>query len=189
MEYKGYTINHDRGHYLVTGPEGTWPEGWTTDTVEEAKADIDYLSFLIALDKEEKIMGSVGTVATTPKYSNSEGTILKSTVRADDRFQKVASVEGIKEYRAEEILRTVMKMEENGETEGFVTVYEFERDEKNHQPFGKYLTAYTNALKAAGYKVTERENRDSLSPGYVGVRGRRVYAHTTKARLLRFKKI
>jgi len=38
-EYKGYTIEQDHGHYIVTGPEGTW----TTDTVEEAKADIDEL--------------------------------------------------------------------------------------------------------------------------------------------------
>ena len=35
--YKGYTITHDRGHYVVTGPGGTWTE----DTVTDAKATID----------------------------------------------------------------------------------------------------------------------------------------------------
>ena len=39
VEYKGYTIEHDRGHYLVTGPQGQWTE----DTVQDAKAQIDEL--------------------------------------------------------------------------------------------------------------------------------------------------
>lgn len=39
MEYKGYTIEHDHGHYLVTGPDGTWTE----DTVQDAKRTIDEL--------------------------------------------------------------------------------------------------------------------------------------------------
>ena len=136
-------------------------------------------------------MGSIGANRNSglPKYSNENGVILNSTVRANDRFQKVASVEGIKEGRAEEILRTVMKMEEAGETEGSITVYEFERDADNGQTFSKYLTSYTNALKEAGYKVTERVNKDRRSRGYVGARGQRVYASTTKARLLKFKKI
>ena len=37
IEYKGYTIESDKQHFLVTGPDGMW----TADTVEEAKADID----------------------------------------------------------------------------------------------------------------------------------------------------
>lgn len=37
MTYKGYTIEHDHKHYLVTGPDGIW----SADTVDEAKQDID----------------------------------------------------------------------------------------------------------------------------------------------------
>ena len=37
LNYKGYTIEHGKGYYIVTGPEGTWSE----DTVEDAKATID----------------------------------------------------------------------------------------------------------------------------------------------------
>lgn len=39
IAYKGYTIEHDHGHYLVTGPAGMWTE----DTVQDAKAQIDEL--------------------------------------------------------------------------------------------------------------------------------------------------
>lgn len=39
MVYKGYHIEHDRGHYLVVGPEGMWTE----DTVEDAKKAVDFL--------------------------------------------------------------------------------------------------------------------------------------------------
>lgn len=39
MQYKGYTIENDHGHQLVTGPAGMWTE----DTVEDAKAQIDEL--------------------------------------------------------------------------------------------------------------------------------------------------
>ena len=37
LNYKGYTIEHGKGYYIVTGPEGTWSE----DTIEDAKATID----------------------------------------------------------------------------------------------------------------------------------------------------
>ena len=37
MEYKGYLITSDRGHYVVTGPDGTWTE----DTVMDAKETIN----------------------------------------------------------------------------------------------------------------------------------------------------
>lgn len=37
MNYKGYTIEHGKGYYIVTGPEGTWSE----DTTGDAKATID----------------------------------------------------------------------------------------------------------------------------------------------------
>lgn len=139
-------------------------------------------------------MGSIGSSTNSlPRYSNENqmkmGVIVNSVVQADPRYQAVSSVEGIKEYQAADLLRKVMKMEENGETTGSVLLYGFERDEKNGQTFGKFLTAYSRALKAAGYKVTSRENEDSHSRGYVGARGRRVYAHTTQARTLNFEKI
>jgi len=38
MFYKGYTIEHDRDHYKVIGPDGS---EWTEDTVEDAKETID----------------------------------------------------------------------------------------------------------------------------------------------------
>ena len=44
MSYKGYTIEKDKGYYLVTGPEGIWSE----DTIEDAKATID------SIEMEEK---------------------------------------------------------------------------------------------------------------------------------------
>ena len=37
MEYKGFKIEHDHGHVVVTGPLGQWYE----DTVEDAKREID----------------------------------------------------------------------------------------------------------------------------------------------------
>ena len=37
MKYKGYSIDSEYGHYLVTGPTGQWRE----DTVEDAKHTID----------------------------------------------------------------------------------------------------------------------------------------------------
>lgn len=40
MEYRGYSIDHEYGHYCVTAPSG---EQWTEDTVEDAKAAIDFL--------------------------------------------------------------------------------------------------------------------------------------------------
>lgn len=39
MNYKGYSIDRDREHYLVTGPEGMWTE----DTVQDAKESIDQM--------------------------------------------------------------------------------------------------------------------------------------------------
>lgn len=39
MQYRGYSIDPDHGHYFVTGPEGQWTE----DTVQDAKAAIDFL--------------------------------------------------------------------------------------------------------------------------------------------------
>jgi hypothetical protein len=39
MNYRGYSIDRDKGHYLVTGPEGMWTE----DTVDDAKHSIDEL--------------------------------------------------------------------------------------------------------------------------------------------------
>lgn len=39
IEYKGYTIESDKQHFLVTGPDGMW----SADSVEEAKTDIDEL--------------------------------------------------------------------------------------------------------------------------------------------------
>jgi len=39
MNYKGYSIDRDREHYLVTGSEGMWTE----DTVQDAKESIDQM--------------------------------------------------------------------------------------------------------------------------------------------------
>lgn len=38
MTYRGYTIEKEFNHYLVTSPDG---KTWTEDTVEDAKRSID----------------------------------------------------------------------------------------------------------------------------------------------------
>ncbi len=40
MEYRGYKIENEFGHYNVTPPDGK-SGGWTEDTIEEAKQSID----------------------------------------------------------------------------------------------------------------------------------------------------
>lgn len=39
MEYMGYVIEREQSHYLVTAPDG---EQWREDTIEAAKAEIDF---------------------------------------------------------------------------------------------------------------------------------------------------
>lgn len=131
---------------------------------------------------------TAGSRNNLPRYSNENGVITNNVVRADSRFSAVSSVEGLREFQAEDILRKVMRMEERGETQGEIFLYEFDRNEKAGQSFGNFLTAYSKGLKAAGYKVTSRENRDSHTRGYRDVKGGRVYASTTKARVFRFEK-
>ena len=134
-------------------------------------------------------MGSIGASKSNnlPKYSNEQGVILNSTVEADPRYTKMAAVEGLMSYQAREILRDIMRIEEKGETEGEITVYDFQTS--GTQTFGNLLTAHTRAIKEAGYKVYERVNEDIRSGGYHGGRGRYNYDRTDRARTLKFRKV
>ena len=134
-------------------------------------------------------MGSTGvnsTAARLPKYSNEYGVILEATVQADPRYQIVRDTlpEGLK-YEASDIVRTFMRKEENAETTGTILVMDMDKDFK----FGDRIKYTRAAIKAAGYKVTKSENADSHRRGYMGARGRRVYASTFKRRYLHFEKV
>ena len=129
----------------------------------------------------------------TPK-TEEKAVILSSTVRAEPRYEAVREqFSDDRKYQAEEVLRRVMEMERDGKTTGAYTVYDFMGSRKlyggGYTDFGKVVNEHVKAFKAAGYKVTSREAADSHSSGYRTARGGRVYASTTKVRILHFEKI
>lgn len=137
-------------------------------------------------------MGSIGTNnSSLPRYSNAEGTILTSTVKADSRYAGLQEIfndfttkgkgHG---YLAEDFLRSMMYEEEKGNDTGTLYIHIW-----NEESLRDKMNTYKKALKSIGYKVTSQTNNDRHSPGYVGVRGKRVYASTSRARTLYWEKI
>ena len=132
-----------------------------------------------------------GATASKPEESK---VILSSTVKAERRYDEMKEqFADDRKYQAENLLRKVMEMERDGKTSGTYTVHDFMGTRKlyggGYTDFGKVINEHVKALKVAGYKVTSREASDLHSYGYRSARGGRVYASTSRSRILHFEKV
>lgn len=138
-------------------------------------------------------MGSIGVKTTLSKNSTSNGVILTAAVKSDPRYQAVENIfpDGFKSYYPEDILRTLMKAEENGQTTGtyHVTDSGNARLSAGIKTFGGELNLIKQAFKSAGYKVTKSVSTGTHTFRSAGVRGRSRSASTTKSRNLSWEKI